>query len=84
MGQGKDMEKVRFSIVQGRLESHGWTLDRIRGSHHVFTKPNELPISIPVHGGKVKPYYARKVNKICEEEEDEDQSDSRDEDQETS
>lgn len=25
--------------IKRRLESEGWVLDRIRGSHHVFRKP---------------------------------------------
>lgn len=54
----------KFSDVKKLLEKKGYTLARIRGSHHVFTKPGELPVSIPVHKGKVKPYYVRKINKI--------------------
>ena len=60
-----------FTKVRRLLESQGWTLARISGSHHIFTKPGELPISIPVHRGKVKAVYARKVEKICRGEEDE-------------
>lgn len=58
--------EVAFAVVQKALEQHGWTLARIRGSHHVFTKPGALPISIPVHKRKVKAVYARKVKQICE------------------
>ena len=54
----------RFSRIRRRLQASGWTLARIRGSHHVFTKPGELPISIPVHKGKIKAVYARKVEEI--------------------
>jgi len=43
----------RFAEVRKALEAHGWTLDRIRGSHHVFCKEGEQPISVPVHGGRV-------------------------------
>lgn len=53
-----------FRDVCRRLELHGWTLNRIRGSHHVFTKDGELPISIPVHHNRVKDVYVRKIEKI--------------------
>lgn len=33
------------------------------GSHHVFTKPGERPIVIPVHRNKVKPFYVREIQK---------------------
>jgi predicted RNA binding protein YcfA (HicA-like mRNA interferase family) len=41
--------EVAFRDVRRKLEEHGWTLDRISGSHHVFRKEGERPISIPVH-----------------------------------
>lgn len=35
------------------LESKGWVLARINGSHHVYTREGEpLRISIPVHGNQ--------------------------------
>lgn len=54
----------RFADVRRMLEQKGYTLARISGSHHVFTKPGELPVSIPVHKGKVKPYYVRHIEKL--------------------
>ena len=38
-------------------------LIRVRGSHHVFKKPDGSTFSIPVHHGKVKPFYWREVQK---------------------
>ena len=33
------------------IESHGWQLLRIRGSHHVYGKPGSVVrLSIPIHG----------------------------------
>jgi len=55
----------RFTEVRAMLESAGYELARIHGSHHIFTKEGEEPVSIPVHRGKVKPYYVRQVEKIC-------------------
>lgn len=35
------------------LEQHGWTLIRVKGSHHAFQKPdNPNTIIVPVHGNK--------------------------------
>ena len=33
------------------LEQHGWSLQRVNGSHHIYTTPgNPARISIPIHG----------------------------------
>ena len=58
----------RFSKVRKQLESVGYVLDRVNGSHHVFTKAQRQPVVIPVHHGKVKPYYVRQVQTIVQEE----------------
>lgn len=55
----------RFAVVRKMLESCGWTLARIKGSHHTFTKKGERPVSIPVHQSKVKPVYVQEVKRIC-------------------
>ncbi|HUU30553.1 MAG TPA: type II toxin-antitoxin system HicA family toxin [Phycisphaerae bacterium] len=55
---------VRFSEVRKRLEAKGYRLARISGSHHIFTKAGARPVPIPVHKGKVKPAYARLVQKL--------------------
>jgi predicted RNA binding protein YcfA (HicA-like mRNA interferase family) len=35
------------------LERHGWKLDRISGSHHVYKKAGHRnAISVPVHGNQ--------------------------------
>jgi predicted RNA binding protein YcfA (HicA-like mRNA interferase family) len=58
--------EMRFSEVQKMLERAGYQLVRISGSHHCFAKPGETLLSIPVHQGKVKPYYVRQVEKVCQ------------------
>lgn len=55
--------EVRFAEVQRLLESYGYRLKRISGSHHVFDKPGESPIPIPVHHGRVKHVYVRQIKK---------------------
>lgn len=56
--------KQRFSEVKKLLENKGHVLTRISGSRHIFTKKGFQPISIPVHKGKVKPYYVKQIRKI--------------------
>ena len=56
--------EVRFAEVRRILEGRGYVLARIRGSHHLFIKPGELPVSVPVHQGKVKSVYVRKIEKL--------------------
>jgi len=35
------------------LESHGWSLQRISGSHHIYAKTgSQVRISIPIHGSE--------------------------------
>jgi len=35
------------------LESHGWRLARIKGSHHIYTHPQGGSIvTVPVHGNE--------------------------------
>lgn len=35
------------------LQRNGWELKRIRGSHHIFAKPNNpVILTVPVHGNK--------------------------------
>jgi predicted RNA binding protein YcfA (HicA-like mRNA interferase family) len=51
----------RFAVVRKILEAKGYRLARISSSHHIFVKPGQPHLSIPVHGGKVKPYYVREA-----------------------
>ena len=35
------------------LESNGWSLQRINGSHHIYTKAGSIVrISVPIHGNE--------------------------------
>jgi predicted RNA binding protein YcfA (HicA-like mRNA interferase family) len=44
------------------LERHGWVLDRIKGSHHIYRKSGHAPVSVPVHGNKnLKPGTQRAI-----------------------
>ena len=59
VGPVRDVEKL--------LNQAGYELVRINGSHHVFTKSGRQPVSIPVHRGKVKPFYVRQIEKLRDE-----------------
>jgi predicted RNA binding protein YcfA (HicA-like mRNA interferase family) len=56
----------RFAELRRLLERDGWQLVRIRGSHHTFTKPGFRHILVPVHHGKIKPFYVKQIRKILE------------------
>jgi predicted RNA binding protein YcfA (HicA-like mRNA interferase family) len=51
--------------LRRKLEQAGWTLKRIRGSHHIFVKAGEPKIlSLPIHGNQaVKPGLAARIAK---------------------
>lgn len=52
--------EMPFAEVQKVLEHLGWSLDRVRGSHHVYTRNGET-ISVPRSSGKVKRIYLRQI-----------------------
>ena len=58
--------EVRFAEILRLVRAHGWVLDRIRGSHHTFKKPDGSSYTVPVHHGKVKPSYFREIKKQIE------------------
>ncbi len=47
------MKRVTGKDMCRALERKGWTLARIKGSHHIYNRPGALrPIPVPVHGNK--------------------------------
>lgn len=52
---------VRFAVVRKLLESKGYALDRVNGSHHVFKKPGAPLLIVPVHHNQVKHGYYKKA-----------------------
>ena len=54
---------VRFAVVKKLLESKGYVLTDISGSHHIFKKPGASPQSVPVHHNQVKHVYLKKAQK---------------------
>ncbi len=49
------------------LERHGWVLDRIRGSHYIYSKLRETAIlTVPVHGNRdLRSGLQRKLMKMA-------------------
>jgi predicted RNA binding protein YcfA (HicA-like mRNA interferase family) len=47
------------------IEANGWKLQRIKGSHHIYSKANERKIiSVPVHGNRdLRPGMALRIAK---------------------
>jgi predicted RNA binding protein YcfA (HicA-like mRNA interferase family) len=58
--------EVRFAEVRKLLEKNGYVMTRISRSHHIFEAPSGGHVSVPVHGGKVKPIYVKKIRKALE------------------
>lgn len=61
---------ARFSQIETLLLSFGFTLDRVRGSHHTFLyrdDENKIRIVVPVHGNKVASFYVKEVLDILDE-----------------
>ena len=59
--QAKTPRDVSFDEISRYLKHYGFLLDRVNGSHHIFKNSEETPIVIPVHNGRVKYCYVKKV-----------------------
>ncbi len=59
--------EVRFAEVKKLLEQAGFAHVRTAGSHHIFERSGSPLLSIPVHRGKVKPYYVQKIKRLIAE-----------------
>jgi predicted RNA binding protein YcfA (HicA-like mRNA interferase family) len=59
---------ANFRDIRKLLESEGYSLDRVTGSHHIFKK-SETTFVIPVHNNRVKSVYVRRIIELIEGEE---------------
>jgi predicted RNA binding protein YcfA (HicA-like mRNA interferase family) len=59
-------KNATFADIRTLLEQAGFALDRIAGSHHIFTK-DEITFVIPVHNNKVKTIYVKRVIELIEQ-----------------
>lgn len=58
---------IRFSEAVAIAEAFGFRLDRVSGSHHIFTRPGiaEL-INLQKVSGRAKPYQLKQLLSIIE------------------
>jgi predicted RNA binding protein YcfA (HicA-like mRNA interferase family) len=58
---------LRFRELTRLVESLGFRLSRVNGSHHIFTHP-ELPelVNLQEVDGKCKPYQVKQVLKLVD------------------
>jgi len=60
---------VTFREAKQLLEAYGWTVDRIRGSHHIFVRgPQTQPVSH--RRPTILAVYVRQILKLTEGEDD--------------
>ena len=62
------MKAVSSKEFARMLEHHGWTLMRVRGSHHIYGRPGSVVrLSIPIHGNRpLKVGLMRHLAKLAE------------------
>lgn len=61
-------KNVRFTEFTTLIEAFGFTLDRVSGSHHIYSHP-DVPQAIsaqPDDNGQAKPYQMRQFTKLIE------------------
>ncbi len=47
------MKSVSGKELASALERYGWALKRIKGSHHIYTKPGmPVRLSVPIHSNE--------------------------------
>lgn len=53
MGESSGVKAVSGKAFGKLLESHGWALLRVQGSHHIYGKVGEaVHLSVPIHGNR--------------------------------
>ena len=59
---------MKVRDLQAELERLGWVLDRIRGSHHVYSHPKaKRSITVPIHGKDIPDFYAKSILKQADQ-----------------
>lgn len=61
-------KNIHFDEMVALVESFGFRLSRVKGSHHIFTHPQvrEL-VNMQIVDGKAKPYQIRQFLKLVEQ-----------------
>lgn len=58
---GRSDKGFTFAELATILKSHGYELDRVKGSHHSFVNQDGDIITLPKQRPQMKPIYAKKV-----------------------
>ena len=60
-------KNVRFNDLVALVEAFGFTIDRVRGSHHIFIHPTIAEnVNLQNAKGQAKPYQVRQFLKLVE------------------
>ena len=54
---------MKFNEICKYAEIRGWKLDRIRGSHHIYTKPGKRSVPIQKHSKEIEGAYLKRILK---------------------
>ena len=59
------MKPITGPVLCRLLERNGWEKQRIKGSHHIYSKPGQTKVlSVPLHGNQtLKPGLANRLAK---------------------
>ena len=61
-------QNLRFAEICTLAAAFGYSLDRIRGSHHIFVHPQaDRPLNFQEAGGRAKPYQVKQFLRDVEE-----------------
>jgi hypothetical protein len=62
-----DGEKLTFTEFQRVLEAYGWTLARVRGSHHMYShRKTPRPLPVEPDGKNARAYQLRQARAMIE------------------
>lgn len=62
-----NLQNTKFSELKLLLDTYGFTLARVAGSHHIYTHPDLAEIvNIQKVGNEAKPYQIRKILQLIE------------------
>ncbi|MBO4436253.1 MAG: type II toxin-antitoxin system HicA family toxin [Fibrobacter sp.] len=54
---------MKFNEICKYAEDRGWRLDRIRGSHYIYTKPGKRSVPIQKHSKEIEGAYLKRILK---------------------
>lgn len=57
---------ARFEDLRTLLLYEGFQLERVTGSHHIFST-RDVTVAIPVHSNRVKSIYVKRVLKLIDQ-----------------